>query len=292
MLDWFTTIPGILIICGVILLVIAIILFIVGNKKAKKEASRVNNGTIDNTMNNVTNTNNTVVDTLASTPSVDNTQVFSEANSIPSATVVEEKPVVESENVAPSIAIEEPVQIQEPQQMVTDTNSTIVSEPVMENATIDIPNVTEMPIKEENTMVYGADTPVVDFTPSVEKPVTIYGGNDPLEATQTLPKMDEHHEPYGGSYPEVRIIDSNPPIEIPTPVKEVVSDVPAMESSVENTVNPSVIEIPDFESVSADIPAVSPTIIEEVPVVSPVPMESEPVSIPTEEGKSNIIEEL
>lgn len=291
MLDWFTTIPGILIICGVILLVIAIILFVAGNKKSKKEASRVNS-TADNTMNNITNTNNTVADTIVSMPSVDNTQVSSEANSTPTVAVVEEKPAVESVNATPSIVIEEPVQIQEPQQMVTETNNTIMSEPVMENATIDIPNVTEMPVKEENTMVYGTDTPVVDFTPSVEKPVTIYGGNDPLEATQALPKMDEHHEPYGGAYPEARIIDSNPSIEIPTPVEEVVSEIPAMESTVENTVNPSVIEIPDFESVSADIPAVNPTIIEEIPVVSPVSMESEPISIPTEENKNNIIEEL
>ena len=291
MLDWFTTIPGILIICGVILLVIAIILFIAGNKKSKKEVSGMNS-TVDNTMNTITNTNNTVVDTVASTPNVDSMQVSSETNSTPSVTVVEETPAVESVNATPSIAIEEPVQIQEPQQMVTEANSTIMSEPVIENATIDIPTVTEMPVKEENTMVYGTDTPVVDFTPSVEKPVTIYGGNDPLEATQTLPKMDEHHEPYGGAYPEARIIDSNPSIEMPTPVEEVVSEMPAMEPTVENTVNPSVIEIPDFESVSADIPAVNSTIVEETPVVSPVAMESEPVSIPTVEEKSNIIEEL
>ena len=41
MLDWFTTIPGILIICGALLLVIAIILFIVGSKKDKKEAKQM-----------------------------------------------------------------------------------------------------------------------------------------------------------------------------------------------------------------------------------------------------------
>ena len=39
MLDWFTTIPGMLIICGVVLLVIAVVLFVVGAKQdaPKKE---------------------------------------------------------------------------------------------------------------------------------------------------------------------------------------------------------------------------------------------------------------
>ena len=36
----FTTLPGILIISGVVLLLIAIILFIIGNKKAKKELNK------------------------------------------------------------------------------------------------------------------------------------------------------------------------------------------------------------------------------------------------------------
>ena len=38
MLDWFTTIPGILISAGVILLIISVVLFITGNKQDKKEA--------------------------------------------------------------------------------------------------------------------------------------------------------------------------------------------------------------------------------------------------------------
>ena len=41
MFDWFTTIPGILIISGVVLLLIAIILFIAGNKKGEKETKVV-----------------------------------------------------------------------------------------------------------------------------------------------------------------------------------------------------------------------------------------------------------
>ena len=36
-LDWFLTIPGILISCGVLLLLIALIIFIVTSVKAKKE---------------------------------------------------------------------------------------------------------------------------------------------------------------------------------------------------------------------------------------------------------------
>ena len=35
--ELFTTLPGILIVSGVVLLVIAIVLFILGNKKTKKE---------------------------------------------------------------------------------------------------------------------------------------------------------------------------------------------------------------------------------------------------------------
>ena len=35
MLEWFTTIPGVLVICGVVLLIIAIVLFVMGSKKGK-----------------------------------------------------------------------------------------------------------------------------------------------------------------------------------------------------------------------------------------------------------------
>ena len=90
MLDWFTTIPGILVICGVILLVIAIILFIAGNKKAKKEEMVQTNPVTESA-----NTMNTEVNTTADTN-------IGEVNAEKASKLAEEPELVSEQYFTPS----------------------------------------------------------------------------------------------------------------------------------------------------------------------------------------------
>lgn len=119
-----------------------------------------------------------------------------------------------------------------------------INEPVVEMP--EIPNM-----EQANTNIYGGAIPTVDainVQPEVSRP--IYGGADPLEATQNLPKIDVHHEPYsGGIGPVVDIQPMEETVTTPvntTPVMEVVP--PVVEQTVTEAIPiPSVVEIPDVE---------------------------------------------
>ena len=197
MLDWFTTIPGILIICGILLLVIAIVLFIVGSKKDKKEAKKTVSVNDSNTTDGL-NSNENSISVSPVEPAVD----------------VISTPNVNVDNVPVS---EGTVQVENKVDLPTFDTPTIdmplpVAEPTVEETSSVQPSIEPVAqTKEETTSVYGGATPVYNFSVSEDKPVTIYGGNDPLEATQTLPKMEEHHLPYGGVDTEINLnnIDQN-----------------------------------------------------------------------------------
>lgn len=253
MLDWFTTIPGILIICGVILLVIAIILFILGAKNSKKEVA----STVDTNVS-------PVVNEPASSEVIQTAPIAEE-------TVISSVDTVGNEVVNNNFATVEPVVITEPE----GTNIP-VEEPVVNNYVEEATSVINIPDMEadnqevepvgvqENSSVYGGETPVVDFSSQEEKPVTIYGGNDPLDATQTLPKMEENHVPYGGSYPEVRIVEPTVQDVVPTPVEETVIQMPTIEPVVES--EPEVASVAVEEPVVVSEPTVQeqPTSVEEL----------------------------
>lgn len=268
MLDWFTTIPGILIICGVLLLVIAIILFIVGSKKDKKEAKQMANGNTTDGSSTVNNVNNTVtnvsensisispvepvVDSTISTPTVDNTVSTPVASTVPTTPAPEVTPEVNTLEQT-VIDIPAPEVIPAVNEMPVKDEAIQITEPVVDT-------------KEEAPTVYGGTAPVYNFTAPTDKPVTIYGGNDPLEATQTLPKMEEHHLPYGGVDPETKIVGINqeqPVINIPTPVSQPVTEIP---------VTP-VTSIPDNDLVTPD-------------TARPV------INIPSDEESKPVVEEL
>ncbi len=325
MLDWFTTIPGILIICGAILLVVAIVMFTLGGKKSKKNQNAVNasnvnpvpTATVDSVAPTISAMPGTqtvsvtepvsampgtqtvsvtepvsampgtqtvsftepAVDSTISNPNLNITpasnDVFTAVNPVPTATV---------DSVAPTIfTMPEPTPIAEPEMTTNELSQANIVMPQMqaEPSVANIPNVNEQNIPsatEANPTVYGGVSPVPDFSIQNETPVTIYGGNDPLEATQSLPKIEEHHEPYGGVYPEVKIVEPNQPIEIPTPVEETIStasiDIPVEDVQIPQ---PSVIEIPSVENVNQENSTVSdqsvPTPVVESPqqtVLGPV----------------------
>ena len=289
MLDWFTTIPGILVICGVILLVIAIILFIAGNKKAKKE-EMVQTNPVTESANTMNTEVNTTADTNIGEVNVQEVSpVMEQASTIPTESVSLEnnelpKMEVESNNDASPIQIEEPVQIpseeihiEEPVQ-ISDTeihneeasipepvsipsidNSVNSMDTVSDETSFNIPIPTEKPsFDNTSTSIYGGASPISNISMNEEKPVTIYGGNDPLEATQSIPKVEEHHEPYGGVYPEAKIVDMNASTVTPTPVEEVVSAMPVTDTNLENnqvedTTAPSVVTIPEEKPVVEEL---------------------------------------
>lgn len=289
MLDWFTTIPGILVICGVILLVIAIILFIAGNKKAKKE-EMVQTNPVTESANTMNTEVNTTADTNIGEVNVQEVSpVMEQASTIPTESVSLEnnelpKMEVESNNDVSPIKIEEPVQIpseeihiEEPVQ-ISDTeihneeasipepvsipsidNSVNSMDTISDETSFNIPIPTEKPsFDNTSTSIYGGASPISNISMNEEKPVTIYGGNDPLEATQSIPKVEEHHEPYGGVYPEAKIVDMNASTVTPTPVEEVVSAMPVTDTNLENnqvedTTAPSVVAIPEEKPVVEEL---------------------------------------
>lgn len=274
MIEWLTTIPGILILCGVILLIIAIILFAVGAKKSKKENVVSDSTVVDNSQSTMINDNNT----MGVAPAVSEPVV---PNVIETATVSVEEPVVTVSDAEP-VSVVGDIDMVEPQvatvNPVEDNNEEVV---------IDIPNTIDEPVSMDNTQaidtaVYGGEMPSVDFIPQEEKPVTIYGGNDPLEATQTLPKMEENHAPYGGNYPEVKIVEPTiEPVVAPTPVEAAVTEMPVVEPTF-TPVEPITINEPEVVS----IPVEEPVVITEPEVVS---IPTEPVN---NSENTAVVEEL
>lgn len=289
MLDWFTTIPGILVICGVILLVIAIILFIAGNKKAKKE-EMVQTNPVTESANTMNTEVNTTADTNIGEVNVQEVSpVMEQASTIPTESVSLEnnelpKMKVESNNDVSPIQIEEPVQIPseeihieepvkisdteihneeasipEPVSIPSIDNSVNSMDTVSDETSFNIPIPTEKPsFDNTSTSIYGGASPISNISMNEEKPVTIYGGNDPLEATQSIPKVEEHHEPYGGVYPEAKIVDMNASTVTPTPVEEVVSAMPVTDTNLENnqvedSTTPSVVTIPEEKPVVEEL---------------------------------------
>lgn len=277
MLDWFTTIPGILIICGVILLIIAIVLFISGSRKSKKEENNITNeSTVSSTVDS------TLVDTTVSTPSIEHSKIVTVENEVP-FTTQNEIPVVDTAYSTPSTTMENPVPVQEPKVEIESNNFAIL-EPAIKTPVMDTSTTSEISNNEINPIAYEANTPIVDFN-FTEKPVTIYGGNDPLDATQTLPKMEVHHEPYGGFYSEARVVEPNVSMDIPTPVEEVITAMPTTESE-----QPSVIEIPSSESISFDSTRFNEPVSGIANTVETAPIDSVSTQVPMTEEKSGIEE--
>ena len=266
MLEWFTTIPGILIICGVILLVIAVILFVVGAKKNKNEVAS-DNSVMENSVSSVNS-----IEKPTEIPSAGEEIAMSNVDTTINSDNSEEK----IEN-----GVFEPIHIEEP--VVTNFNENISTDINNESFVNPTPviNIPDDSVREEAipSTIYGGEIPTVDFTIPEEKPVTIYGGNDPLDATQTLPKMEEHHAPYGGSYPEVRIVEPTVNNVAPTPVEETVAQMPFVE--------PPVVNIPVEEPTITE-PSVVSIPVEEPVITEPTFVNNE-VNTATEESK---VEEL
>lgn len=246
-LNWFFTIPGILISLGVILLIIALILFITGYKKSKIEEkltvqSGVPNSNIE--VSPVANNNINVVGVVPTVP----------AEAFKFEEVQVGVPGIDPINVNANIEEINPIQSQE------------------ETIKIEAPEAVGL----DKTMatVYGGVSPSdVVIENKEEVPVTIYGGNDPLEATQNLPKVDEHHEPYSGAINNVQFIESSDINSVNVPQVEPieVQTVETREEPVAVEISSEAVEIVnDPSEVPNLVPGVTTEVKEEVQVVDNV----------------------
>lgn len=286
---WFTSVSGILITCGVVLLILALILFIVGSKKGKKNSNQPTDVNTAPASTNVeaTATEQPVVGGVDATVSTDVNTVTPTGVEANQTTTVSPELVINSNEVSavpsadsnsvvpetvtadPSVTAEVPVMpVPEPVVSTTEINSV----PTISNEeSLEMPNATNL----DKTMVsvYGGANPadaIANVNVDEHKP--IYGGNDPLEATQNLPKMDEHHEPYGGAMDEAKIAEA---------ASQTVSPVPEVQSIPMPEVQP----IPAVNTVSEEVkpiavetPSIQP--VQPTPVEIPTPAATQPTAAP------------
>lgn len=290
--EWFLTIPGILITCGVILLIIALIMFIVSSMKGKSSSSKASVdeevGSVSNDQSQVSNQVESVVVDSNNTQEgltgvndfgfVQDSQQTLNNDSVKETSFINEsistdsvEPVLETTNIddiIPEIIVDVPVvdtpviDVPSIQPLVDsdisnslDNNSNVDESLSTVNLSSESSDVLEMPdatnLEETSVNIYGGVTPITEAI-NVESEVSrpIYGGADPLEATQNLPRVDVHHEPYsGGIGPVVDIQPMEEVVSTPsnnTVVEEVVS--PIVEQTVSEVLpTPSIVEIPDVE---------------------------------------------
>lgn len=219
-LDWFTTIPGMLITGGVIFLIIALVIFIVtGNKKPKtnkevqavQETSKQEAAVAATPVVGQTVTTNEQVATpqpvTTSEPVVPTTPVSSMAEKvapqevepavfttpIPQDVAPTPQPISNNQvsNITEKSTATAPT-IPEPQPVaITQSEATPVVPTIVPTPVVNQPVVPEIPVKEEKKEVIQ--------TPSVDIPRPIYGGVSPI--VPNVPHEEEHRPIYGGANP-------------------------------------------------------------------------------------------
>lgn len=279
-LDWFMTIPGMLITGGVIFLIIALVIFIItGNKKTKTNKEVV--AAQDSSKQEAA---------VVATPAVGQAVTTSEPVVTPQSVVTSESvvptPPISSmaEKVAPKEA--EPAVFTAP----IPQNVAPVPQPVVNNQVPNIaeqsatvpttpvvnqPVVTEVPVKEEQKEtiqtsgvdmprpIYGGASPIVPTVPHEEEHRPIYGGANPLENTQSVPIVSQRPV----VTEEVKV--SIPTVEIPTiPVTPNVT--PTVAPQATNDI---------FASNSVSTTPVAPQVVKPTVAVQPAVSQSQPEEI-------------
>jgi hypothetical protein len=261
-ISWFTTIPGILITCGVVLLILALIIFIVTSKKNKKDENKEE--VKEEKLENVAQAKD--VAAPAAPIEIDNAplqDISSSSNNmavpieLPAEPIPVQEPAVTTKPIVG--AAELPVMGVTPTPVVEPT-----SVPVAEPTPVPVVEPTPVPVVEPTPAPVAEPTPapVVEPTPapvvepivapaSNEKPA-IYGG-----VSQIIPSIDlkkkEEHQIYGGADP----LENTQTLSVTPAVAEApkveVSTIP----SVTPTAEPAVSIIPSVSSTSAE-PVVEP----------------------------------
>lgn len=287
-LDWFMTIPGMLITGGVLFLIIALIIFIVtGNKKPKtnKEVVKAQEASQQEAVSAVTPATNQ--DTIPTNEQVVTSQPIVTSDSVTTSPVSSMAEKVGPQEVEPAVFTATlPQDIVTPQPIVnnqapnvleqsTPVNSTVVSstipiqnqvDPTLVVPTIETPPVVnqpvvpEVPVQEKKEVVqtptvdmprpiYGGVSPIVPNV-SHEEHRPIYGGANPLENTQSVPIV-----------PQRPIVTETPNIEIPTVEAPTVPVTPSVTPQASNDIfaNSSVAATPVNSNPVVEPTAVQPT---------------------------------
>ena len=310
-LSFFTSIPGLLITGGVLLLLIALIIFVAtGSKKGKKDKKEAES--TDNTNTTVATTPtvdmNVATEPVASAvtptneaPTVENAPQIvvttPEVQSEPVSVVENGTPVVNKQNIQNSNETIEPntipnevvsPQVEMPAQTIEpnttnvndnisiNTNSVVMPSEVNTVEQASVLNNTVVPINQDNNEV--VNTPpitIVNEEPKedtvIEPPKPIYGGIDPV-----IPKIEvegnEHRPIYGGANP-----------------LENTGAIPTINNNtVENSTIPTTPEVPNVEQ-NVETPKVEPEVVN-VPTVDNAPANNvEPIT-PVQEEQA-VVEE-
>ena len=194
-LSWFTTLPGILITVGLILLLVGMIFYRLSGKKDKgenKEEVPSSDATttpsepqVEASADTSAATTPEVVATPEVTPSEPEVSVPAVENSATEekveSTPIEENPTANTEEAKP-----EELEVAVP---------TIEEKPAEEKLEIEVPTEEKSEEKKDDSAVsiYGGASPQVSVTQ--EEPRKAYGGADPLENTGALPRVEVPAEP-------------------------------------------------------------------------------------------------
>ena len=292
-LSFFTSIPGLLITGGVLLLLIALIIFVAtGSKKGKKDKKEAES--TDNTNTTVATTPtvdmNVATEPVASAvtptneaPTVENAPQIvvttPEVQSEPVSVVENGTPVVNEQNIqnsnetiepntipneVVSPQVEMPAQTIEPNTTNANDNISVNTNPVVMPSEVNtveqasVPNNTVAPSnQDDNEVVNTPPITIVNEEPKedtvIEPPKPIYGGIDPV-----IPKIEvegnEHRPIYGGANP-----------------LENTGAIPTINTTAEK-INPTVTpEVPNIEQ-PVETPKVEPEVIN-IPTVDNAPVE-------------------
>lgn len=266
-LSWFTTIPGILITCGVVLLIVALVIFIITSRKNKKEGK-------ENSEDSKQDTSAPQSDQNATPVVVDNSPLPNiEANNSAVATPIEAPeaipvpvettptPVQTVDAIPTPIEVAQPVVNSVPATPVVDvTPQPIPVEPVVVTPNVvDVAKPEVVPVAPTNPVINVANEPVV--APTTEK-TSIYGG-----VSQIIPSIDlnqkSNHQIYGGADPleNTQTLPVTPNV-TPIPVVESQPQVSTPTMTTANQPQPVVNVIPTVEEVvqpsSTDINSLMP----------------------------------
>lgn len=288
--EWFLTIPGILITCGVILLIIALIMLLISISKGKKTTQQ----DAMNHLNEIGAASGNPVDGNFgySNPGMENPTIptipdmgMQGQNSMMQGSMGSPVADVMTSNLEPVSSNTEVLSVPVSGPTVEATVSSVPPltatpiEPVPSNVNVEIPTVQPVVSTEIPTESVVTPTPLetninafndlqANTTPVVaaEPPKPIYGGANPLDATQNMPAIDVQHEPYSGGLTVEQPISA---IESPTVSSTVETVSPAVEMPVLQPVEAT--PIPTVQTASVEMPKVETPVISEPVGVSPIP---------------------
>lgn len=277
--EFVTSVPGILIIVGIVLTIVAIILILTDKKKAPEAAATPSNPDVPTPVTTepvAPVAEPTVSNTVESSPApVQVTETVDTPANVTETPVAPEAPVADVTTPMES-AKEEPLAAPS----VSFDNTPSVSTPDLTAAPVDMnvapmvnpsETVNEVPAMETptETIVPEVVTPAADVIAPVsqgveepkieEAPRPIYGGANPLENTATIPTVQA---PYNGA-----------PIMTPEIAMDVSNNVTPLEP-----VTPSVEPQVAAEPVVVSNPVVEEPLKVEEPVVVPEPVVETPVA--------------